>query len=563
MRKKNLVTAVLVASMLAGTIGVTSTPAEAKSKIKLSTTRVSLNGGASKTIKIKGTNKKKVKWSVVSGKKNIKLKNKKKTSVKIVGVKRGTAKVQAKLGKKKYICRVTVRKSTPAKTITITTADTQTAKTVHDALNTGKAVNLKVKGSKSSAGNLLSQLSKAVGKYNGYGVVIQRSSGERTTKSGYTTYSISSYDAQLYKYGVLLTADIVNNLKWGYSQELSERKKSLQNEETSIKAKYAVGSDNYKTIFKDITGIPYDSTVVVNGSSSYSVSLNYKDGQTAKPKQQTLYYDSCIKLDNTWSLPQDYYYVTCSIDGKQYIETEEMEWYLDRTKYNAESDLDNPSNYYIYCNTGSNVSSRVNFEDVTFHYEPLTVDTAKVESTINSKIQSELEAYKTSVRYDDSVEPILNTPFLELSQAYQMYYICQAFGEGEVNGKEDWTAYASGKAAARGLKRLEGEKNPKGRIDAGDGLSGVKAMLNHKWMGVCGDYARMEITMYNLFGIKRTAYISCRGCNHAWSAVMVVNSKNQKAWLRNEYGTTKSGYKTVPYCSKHDSKAERIDNFVN
>lgn len=562
MRKKNLVTAVLVASMLVGSLGVTSTQADAKSKIKLSTTRVSLNGGASKTIKIKGT-KKKVKWSVVSGKKNIKLKNKKKTSVKIVGVKRGTAKVQAKLGKKKYICRVTVRKSTPAKTITITTADTQTAEVVHNALNTGKAVNLKVKGSKSSAGNLMSQLSKAVGKYNGYGVVIQRSSSKRTATSTYTTYSISSYDAQLYKYGVLLTADIVNNLKWWYSQELSERKKSLQNEETSIKAKYAVGSDNYKTIFKDITGIPYDSTVVVNGSSSYSVSLNYKDGQTAKPKQQILYYDSCIKLDNTWSLPQDYYYVTCSIDGKQYTETEELEWYLDRTKYNTESDLDNPSNYYIYCNTGSNVSSRVNFEDVTFHYEPLTVDTAKVESTINSKIQSELEAYKTSVRYDDSVEPILTTPFLELSQAYQMYYICQAFGEGEVNGKEDWTAYASGKAAARGLKRHEGEKNPKGRIDAGDGLSGVKAMLNHKWMGVCGDYARMEITMYNLFGIKRTAYISCRGCNHAWSAVMVVNSKNQKAWLRNEYGTTKSGYKTVPYCSKHDSKAERIDNFVN
>ena len=256
MRKKNLVTAVLVASMLVGSLGVTSTPADAKSKIKLSTKSVSLNGGASKTIKIKGT-KTKVKWSVVSGKKNIKLKNKNTTSVKIVGVKRGTAKVQAKLGKKKYICRVTVRKTTPAKTITITTADTQTAEVVHNALNSGKAVNLKVKGSKSSAGNLMDELSKAVGKYNGYGVVIQRSSSKHTTKSGYTTYSISSYDAQLYKYGVLLTADIVNNLKLGYSQELSERKKSLKNEETSIKAKYAVGSDNYKTICKDITGIPY------------------------------------------------------------------------------------------------------------------------------------------------------------------------------------------------------------------------------------------------------------------------------------------------------------------
>lgn len=559
MRKKNLVTAVLVASML---VGVTSTPAEAKSKIKLSSKSISLNGGASKTITLKGT-KKKVKWTIVSGKKNIKLKNKKKTSVKIVGVKRGTAKVQAKLGKKKYICRVTVRKSTPAKTITITTADTQTAEVVHNALNSGKAVNLKVKGSKSSAGNLMSQLSKAVGKYNGYGVVIQRSSSKRTATSTYTTYSISSYDAQLYKYGVLLTADIVNNLKWGYSRDLEQRKIRLQNEETSIKAKYAVGSDNYKTIFKEITGIPYDNTVSVNGGYAYSAMLNYKDGQTAKPKQQTLYYDSRIKLDNTWSLPQDYYYITFDIDDNQYTYTKEIGWTLDRTRYNSESDLDNPDNYFIYHTTEDGVKSRVFYQDVTFHYEPLTVDTAKVESTINSKIQSELEAYKTSVRYDDSVEPILNTPFLELSQAYQMYYICQAFGEGEVNGKEDWTAYAYGKAASMRGGEYKGMKNPKGRIDAGDGLSGVKAMLNHKWMGVCQDYTRMEITMYNLFGIKRTAYISCRGCDHSWSAVMVVNSKNQKAWLKNDSGTTKSGYKTVPYCSKHDSKAERIDNFVN
>lgn len=554
MRKKNLVTAVLVASMLVGSLGVTSTLADAKSKIKLSTTRVSLNGGASKTIKIKGT-KKKVKWSVVSGKKNIKLKNKKKTSVKIVGVKRGTAKVQAKLGKKKYICRVTVRKSTPAKTITITTADTQTAKTVHDTLNTGKAVNLKVKGSKSSAGNLMSQLSKAVGKYNGYGVVIQRSSSKRTATSTYTTYSISSYDAQLYKYGVLLTADIVNNLKWWYSQELSERKKSLQNEETSIKAKYAVGSDNYKTIFKEITGIPYDDYLKVTVAKSKTLKC----------------YEECDWGEDEWvsgyyTLPSDYYYITFKDENGN-----TKYWYDDvvllYNQYNEsiraeKGDYDNYSLGQAFFNY-ANYLNYSKLSDVTFHYEPLTVDTAKVESTINSKIQSELEAYKTSVRYDDSVEPILTTPFLELSQAYQMYYICQAFGEGEVNGKEDWTAYAYGKAASMRGGEYKGMKNPKGRIDAGDGLSGVKAMLNHKWMGVCQDYTRMEITMYNLFGIKRTAYISCRGCDHSWSAVMVVNSKNQKAWLKNDSGTTKSGYKTVPYCSKHDSKAERIDNFVN
>ena len=564
MRKKNLVTTVLVASMLVGSLGVTSTPADAKSKIKLSTTRVSLNEGESKTIKIRGT-KKKVKWSVVRGNKNIKLKSKRRTSVKVVALKKGTAKVQAKLGKKKYICRVTVKKVTPAKTITITTADTQTAKVVHDALNTGEAVNIMIKGSKFTAGAIMDKLDEVVGKYNGYGVVPQLASGKASSTSGYRVFTSSAYNSKLYKYGVLLAADIVDNLKWGYEEKVKGEKGSIKSEEDRLKTQYAVGSDNYKTIFKEITGIPYDNTVVVNGSSSYSVSLNYKDGQTAKPKQQTLYYDSYVKLANTWSLPQDYYYVTCSIDGKQYTETEEMEWYLDRTKYNAESDLDNPSNYYTYCNTGSNVSSRVNFEDVTFHYEPLTVDTAKIESIINSKIQSELETFKKEKGYNGYVEPILNTPFTELSQAYQMYYICKAFGKVGVGirDKDDWTSYANVKAASMGSKRHRGMKNPKGRVDAGDGLSGVKAMLNHKWMGVCMDFASMEITMYELFGISDTAYISCHKCDHSWSAVMVTNSRGERAWLKNDEGTLKSGYKTVPYCKKHCGRAERIDDFVN
>ena len=563
MRKKNLVTTVLVASMLVGSLGVTSTPAEAKSKIKLSTTRVSLNEGESKTIKIRGT-KKKVKWSVVRGNKNIKLKSKRRTSVKVVALKKGTAKVQAKLGKKKYICRVTVKKVTPAKTITITTADAQTAKVVHDALNTGEAVNIMIKGSKFTAGAIMDKLDEVVGKYNGYGVVPQLASGKASSTSGYRVFTSSAYNSKLYKYGVLLAADIVDNLKWGYEEELKEQNKTIKSEEDRLKTQYAVGSDDYKKIFYETTGISYD---------------DYKDGQTAKPKQQTLYYDdSCFgELDNSWSLPQDYYYATYTVNGKQYTSIGELGWVADWTRigqiYDEEADmyvddpstLNNPSNYYINHTTNDGVKSRVYFDDITFHYEPLTVDTAKVESVINSKIQSELETFKKEKGYNGYVEPILNTPFTELSQAYQMYYICKAFGKVGVGirDKDDWTSYANVKAASMGSKRHRGMKNPKGRVDAGDGLSGVKAMLDHKWMGVCSDYASMEITMYELFGISDTAYISCNKCDHAWTAVEVTNSRGERAWLRNDYGTLKLGYKTVPYCKKHCGRAERIDDFVN
>ena len=80
----------------------------AKKKVKLNKKTVTVNVG--KTVKIKlQNNKKKVKWTVTSGKKNVTLSKKKKTGVTIKGMKAGKAKVQAKVGKKKYVCKVTVK----------------------------------------------------------------------------------------------------------------------------------------------------------------------------------------------------------------------------------------------------------------------------------------------------------------------------------------------------------------------------------------------------------------------------------------------------------------------
>ena len=81
----------------------------AKKKVKLSKKAVTVAVGESVKIQLKN-NKKKVKWSITSGKKNVTLSKKKKTSVVIKGKKAGKAKVQAKIGKKKYICKVTVKK---------------------------------------------------------------------------------------------------------------------------------------------------------------------------------------------------------------------------------------------------------------------------------------------------------------------------------------------------------------------------------------------------------------------------------------------------------------------
>ena len=113
-----------------------------------------------------------------------------------------------------------------------------------------------------------------------------------------------------------------------------------------------------------------------------------------------------------------------------------------------------------------------------------------------------------------------------MSQALQQRYISFAFQHNTT-----WCGYT------------KDEKD-----HSGDGLDGIKAMLKHSWWGKCSDYARMEITMYKLFGIedKDIEYITCKPCNHSWSAVRVSNQDGKKAWLRNNYGIGTYGTTGVP-----------------
>ena len=76
--------------------------------MSLSAKKLIVEVGQPKKLKLKN-NKKKVTWTVTSGKKNISLKSQKKTEVTVVGKKKGTAKVLAKIGKKKYSCKVTIK----------------------------------------------------------------------------------------------------------------------------------------------------------------------------------------------------------------------------------------------------------------------------------------------------------------------------------------------------------------------------------------------------------------------------------------------------------------------
>lgn len=76
-------------------------------RTKLSYTNLKLKKGSSAILRLLN-NTQKVSWKIISDKKYITLKNKSNTKVTIKGIKKGTAKVQALVGNKKYICTVKV-----------------------------------------------------------------------------------------------------------------------------------------------------------------------------------------------------------------------------------------------------------------------------------------------------------------------------------------------------------------------------------------------------------------------------------------------------------------------
>ena len=105
MKTKNIAM-ILTLALIAG-LCQTAAPSQAATP-KLSAKKLTMKVGKTAALKVKKTSKK-AKWSIVSGKKNIRLTAKKKTSVKVKAVKAGKAKISCKIGKKKLVCKVSVK----------------------------------------------------------------------------------------------------------------------------------------------------------------------------------------------------------------------------------------------------------------------------------------------------------------------------------------------------------------------------------------------------------------------------------------------------------------------
>lgn len=98
---------------------------EAAAKVTISAKKLTIQKGKSKILKIQNTNKK-VSWKL-STKKYVKIKKIGKNKVKVTAKKVGLTKITAKVGKKKYTCKVTVKKATATTKATATPTPMATA----------------------------------------------------------------------------------------------------------------------------------------------------------------------------------------------------------------------------------------------------------------------------------------------------------------------------------------------------------------------------------------------------------------------------------------------------
>lgn len=127
-KAKKKIIILLIMALMIGNIGMPELSAAASAKITLSKKKITIIKGKKKKLFLKNISKskaKKIKWSV-SPKSIVKLTvSKNKKSVTLAGKKDGKATVTAKIRKKKYVCRVTVKKSNSTAKSTAPAQDTK------------------------------------------------------------------------------------------------------------------------------------------------------------------------------------------------------------------------------------------------------------------------------------------------------------------------------------------------------------------------------------------------------------------------------------------------------
>lgn len=158
------------------------------------------------------------------------------------------------------------------------------------------------------------------------------------------------------------------------------------------------------------------------------------------------------------------------------------------------------------------------FIDGTLHYEIKPFEMFKKDYDLKmllEKVEIETASEKNLLMY--------NNDFCDLSDAMKIYFI----DKSEYFECRVWSAETVKKC----------QRDFFGMIYFGGSYGDwrMKTLLDNKAQGVCEDYARYEILVFEQLGIP-CWHNSSGKLNHAWSVVKVKNSKGKTLWIPFDYG---------------------------
>lgn len=385
------------------------------------------------------------------------------------------------------IHRATVEASTKASyALTVKKVDTSLAKKVHERLYQGKPLTLKVKGSAKASLKLIEKLEKKIKKTNKLDVIFQYETG--ATKEGYTTYTVSSDNAKLYKYSVKFVQKLWNVVKEKYNQEIYSASypdyvKYPDEEERAVRTAY-----DYLT-----------AQLVKYNPSPYSLNFPSYDSNLITQK---------VYFEYPGQISSDYPQFN-GISEKSTLCADELirnhlgESSIDYTDLLIKSIEVKDGNLIV------NVMSYKEFKkDKTLH------NYYKYDESKGSFYENYFIKNADYILYETK-------NFCDLSDAMKIYAL-------------DISQYFNSNYAEYSMKySYTGSLTSKNHEN-------MKILYENKAAGVCSSFASMERLLFDQFGI--TNYYNASGMlNHAWSVVKVENSAGKTLWIPFDYGIGPSG----------------------
>lgn len=365
-------------------------------------------------------------------------------------------------------------------TITVKKNDESTAKKIDKQLKKGKAVQLKVKGNKTSSKKLLLKIRNQVGEVNNCDVKFQYTESHSSGK--YYIYSVSSENAKLYKYSIKFVQKLYKKM----------RDKKLDTEIGDVLEDEANFLDEKERKMRII----YDNLVLYLLAEYGYVNYERIYGETVQGDD--------YHPDIEWRNNPDAKVIGYDVTATKTILSE----------YDLMGEMD------------AIIKSEM---DPSIHWTEYQFDLLELRSYAEF-----LEYVQTKEDVDDWIEEFRfpqistadrlvgsNAHFSNLSDAMKVYAVSEA------------NYFAGSTLPGYGVEYTFREKSA-------TTTKGYKAM-KHLWKGtargVCHEYALYECLLWEQLGITGF-YNSYSGWNHAWSVVKVKNSKGKTMWIPFDYGIT-------------------------